>query len=75
MIITLCPCCAYPQYCGCNESCRERIPEGIKPYISKGNFASCANCGYTASYDFWLDWSWGLHKDDGDTINDNGPNR
>jgi len=59
-----CPKCDYPQYCGCNESCRERIPEGIKPYIGDGNFCSCAKCGFRASYDYWLDREYEIYKTD-----------
>ncbi len=51
-----CPECGYPHYCGCNDHCRSKIPDGIKPYLwdKTGNLVSCANCGFTAHPDFWL---------------------
>ena len=50
-----CPKCGYPQYCGC-PACLPRLPEGYKPEIRNpdGGTLSCANCGYTQSYDGWL---------------------
>lgn len=51
-----CPECGYPQYCGCNEFCRSKIPEGIKPYTwdKTGELIICPNCGFMAHADFWL---------------------
>jgi len=53
----ICPKCGYPQYCGCNEHCRSRIPVGIKPYqwTKDGEGITCPGCGFTEGADFWLD--------------------
>jgi hypothetical protein len=50
-----CPECGYPQYCGC-PACLPRIPEGYMPEIvtADGEATTCANCGFTQSYDGWL---------------------
>lgn len=55
--MTYCPKCKYPQYCGCCESCKKKIPEGIKPVIptKDGEALICPNCGFIGSYDYWLD--------------------
>lgn len=52
---TKCPKCGYPQYCGC-PTCLPRLPEGYKPEIRNPDeeTLSCANCGYTQTYDGWL---------------------
>ena len=57
MTDSICPKCGYPQYCGCCESCRRRIPEGIHPYTwtEDGECIRCANCGFTAHVDQWME--------------------
>jgi len=55
-VVLTCPNCGYPQYCGCN-ACAPRIPAGFNPQkvCSDGEGYICANCGFTASCDQWLD--------------------
>lgn len=56
-MVLKCPECGYPQYCGCCDHCRRQIPEGIHPYTwtEDGECIRCANCGFTAHADQWLD--------------------
>jgi hypothetical protein len=53
----LCPICGYPQHCDCNEFCKSRIPDGEKAKIwnPDGDSWKCANCGFVAHVDEWLD--------------------
>jgi len=67
----ICPKCGYPQFCGC-KSCKDRIPEGFLPYKWKSEpfeghepleLYICANCGFEASIDWWMDESVKQYKD------------
>jgi len=62
--VSKCPKCGYPQFCGC-PSCKDKIPQGIFPYKWRYEFIDkdhpsmelmqCANCGFDASPDWWMD--------------------
>ena len=51
-MVTKCPKCGYPQYCGC-WGCRDKIPTGYNSQIVTDEGYTCSNCGFEASYDQW----------------------
>ncbi len=62
----ICPKCGYPQYCGCS-SCKDKIPKNYFPYKWRHEtiegqekypleLCVCANCGFEASIDWWMEY-------------------
>lgn len=47
-----CPKCGYPQYCGCNTCIKDG--EDFKRWIPNTTSIPSWSCGYTMSYDYWL---------------------
>ena len=60
----ICPKCGYPQYCGC-ASCKDRIPEGIKPQKRTSHGTQCGNCGFAPDIGWWMDYEWDLAVEGG----------
>lgn len=57
--VSHCPKCGYEQYCPCPNCIGEAIRKEKKPWINlEGDLIKCANCGYTAHCDKWLDHEW-----------------
>jgi hypothetical protein len=51
-----CPSCEIENSCGC-KSCAER-PDEFKRNIMEGDNITCGYCGFTNSFDIWLDFEY-----------------
>lgn len=51
-----CPNCGYPQFCGCNDHCKNHVPEGYRAQDpADDDCYTCVGCGLTLHTDQWLD--------------------
>lgn len=66
MDFNLCPKCGYIQYCSCNN-CKKHLPQDAlaQVYISASDMFACANCGFTESQSWWLDYEWDIAVEGG----------